>query len=174
MFNKIFLLVTVLFSFSHAVDEFSSERLLGIEVGYTSLESENAIGINETLKNAEFGLKIGTQNEEWRTQLIGNFFTKDGVKSQKVMLQFDHFVWSSLYKIDNIVFKPYLGGHIGWMKYTDDVSSSDNSMVYGGQLGVSWNVLNEVDFDLGYRYSVTNIEKLSNIGTVAFGVNYIY
>ena len=60
------------------------------------------------------------------------------------------------------------------MKYTDDVSSSDNSMVYGGQLGVSWNVLNEVDFDLGYRYSVTNIDNVSNLSSVAFGVNYIY
>jgi len=158
---------------SHAVDEFSSERLLGIEVGYTDL-SANKSDSARRVQGAEFGLKIGAQNKEWRTTFSGNFFTKSGEKYQKAMLQFDHFVWNSLYKVDDIVFKPYLGGHIGWMKYTNDLSFSDNGMVYGGQAGVAWNVLDEVDFDLSYRYSVTDIAEVDSINSVVFGVNYIY
>jgi len=173
MFHKIFLATLLALTLSHASDEFSSERLLGIEVGYSDLNT-NFNGSDTTIRSAEFGLKIGAQNDEWRTTLAGNFFTKNGHKYQKVMLQFDRFVWASLYETDDIVFKPYLGGHIGWMKYTDDFSINDNGMVYGGQAGLAWNVLNEVDFDLGYRYSLTDIDNVDNIGAVVFGVNYIY
>ncbi len=173
MFNKIILASLVTLTLSHASDEFSSERILGIEVGYSSLNT-NKNGLNTSTNSAEFGLKIGAQNKEWRTTIAGNFFTKEGHKYKKVMLEFDRFVWASLYKTDSIVFKPYLGGHIGWMKYTDNFSLDDNGMVYGGQAGLAWNVLNEVDFDLGYRYSLTNIEEVDNISSVVFGVNYIY
>ena len=173
MFNKIFLVSLLTFSLSHAVDEFSSERLLGIEVGYSNLNTSKKSS-DLRVQGAEFGLKIGAQNEEWRTLLSGNFFTRGGHKYQKAMLQFDRFVWASLYETDNIVFKPYLGGHIGWMTYTDDFSLDNNGMIYGGQAGLAWTVLNEVDFDLGYRYSVTDIENVDSIGSVVFGVNYIY
>ena len=173
MFNKIILASLATLTLSHASDAFSSERILGIEVGYSNVNTNNN-NLNTSTSSAEFGLKIGAQNEEWRTTLSGNFFTKEGHKYQKVMLEFDRFVWTSLYKTDSIVFKPYLGGHIGWMKYTDNFSLNDNGMVYGGQAGLAWNVLNEVDFDLGYRYSLTNIKEVDSIGSVVFGANYIY
>jgi opacity protein-like surface antigen len=92
---------------------------------------------------------------------------------QKVMLDFDRFVWSSLYKTDSIVFKPYLGAHIGWLNYTDDLLS-DNGLAYGGQMGLALNVLNQVDFDLGYRYTVTDLENVDDIGSLIFSVNYLY
>jgi hemolysin activation/secretion protein len=91
------------------------------------------------------------------------------------MLLFDRFLWTDLYKKDNIVFKPYIGGHIGWLKYTSDEEyRDDNGIIYGGQVGLAWNVLDEVDFDFGYRYSISNIEKVDNIGSVVFAVNYLY
>ena len=173
MFNRIILITLATLTLSHASNEFSSERLLGIEVGYSNLNI-NKNSIKTSTNSSEFGLKIGSQNRDWRTTIAGNFFTKEGHKYQKVMLEFDHFVWSTLYKTGNILFKPYLGGHIGWMKYTDNFSLSDNGMVYGGQAGLAWSLLNEVDFDLGYRYSLTNINEVDSINSVIFGVNYIY
>ena len=173
MLNKIFLASLLALTLSHASDEFSSERLLGIEVGYSDL-STNKSDSARRVQGAEFGLKIGAQNEEWRTTLSGSFFTKSGKTYQKAMLQFDHFVWNSLYKTDDIVFKPYLGAHVGWMKYTDDLSLSGNGLVYGAQAGVAWNVLDEVDFDLSYRYSLADIEQVDSISSVIFGVNYLY
>ena len=173
MFNKIILTILLTLTFSQATDEFSSERLLGIEVGYSNMnvKQNNA---SATVKGVEYGVKVGAQNDAWRTTLTGNFFSKNGRKYQKAMLQFDHFVWTSLYKSNDIVFKPYLGAHVGWMKYTDNFSLNDNGMIYGGQAGVAWNVLNEVDFDLSYRYSVTDIEEVNDISSVVFGVNYLY
>jgi len=173
MLNKIFLVTLFTLSFAYSTDKFSSERLLGINVGYNNINLHKNSG-DKSLVGAEVGLKIGAQNDEWRTLLSGNFFTKDGHKYQKVMLEIDRFVWSSLYEKDSILFKPYVGTHIGWLRYTDQLSLTDSSLVYGGQVGLACNVIDEVDLDLGYRYSITDSEKIDNIGSVILGVNYIY
>jgi opacity protein-like surface antigen len=173
MLNKLLLSSLLILTLSEAKDSFSSERLLGIEVGYTGIDTKDAIGLDESVNSVEFGFRIGAQNRDWRTSLIANMTNSDGHKTQKAMLSFDKFVWQSLYKKDDIVFKPYLSGHIGWIKHTAD-NLSENGMLYGGGLGLAWNVLDEVDFDLGYRYSVTQLDNLDSLDAVTLGVNYIY
>jgi opacity protein-like surface antigen len=173
MLNKLLLSSLLILTLSEAKDSFSSERLLGIEVGYAGIETKDAIGLDESIKNVEFGFRIGAQNDDWRTSIIGNTSNSKGHKVQKAMISFDKFVWQSLYKKDDIVFKPYLSGHIGWIKHSVD-NLSENSMLYGGGAGLVWNVLNEVDFDLGYRYSVTQLDNLDSLDAVTLGVNYIY
>ncbi len=174
MFIKIFLAIISTLSLSYGVDEFSSERLLGIEVGYSTISSSNEIGINQKSRDVEVGFRIGAQNEEWRTTIRASFMETQGRDYQKVMIDFDRFVWASLYKTDSILFKPYLGAHLGWLRYSDDISLSDNGLAYGGQMGLALNVLNQVDFDLGYRYSIVDTQKVSDIGSFVFSVNYLY
>ncbi len=173
MFNKIVLATVATFSLANAVDDFSSERLLGIEVGYTTVNSRSEAMFNKSNTVSEFGVKLGAQNEEWRTTIHLNFMEADGRSYQKAMIDFDRFVWASLYKTDSIVFKPYLGAHIGWLRYTADLET-DNGMAYGGQLGLALNVLNEVDFDLAYRYTVADMPTVDDIGSFTFSVNYLY
>ena len=174
MFSKIVLATVATISLTHAVDDFSSERLLGIEVGYTTVNSSNAIGQNISNSNPELGLRLGAQNKEWRTTVHASFMSaKNGTKYQKAMIDFDRFVWASLYKTDSIVFKPYLGGHIGWLHYTDDFTSA-NGLAYGGQMGLTLNVLNQVDFDLGYRYTMSDVSKVNDMSSFVFSANYLY
>jgi len=173
--NNIILTSMLTLTLGHAVDDFSSERLLGIEVAYTSVDSTNG-DFRKTNDDAEFGLRLGAQNEEWRTTLRLNFMKAQGKGYQKAMLDFDRFVWASLYKTDSIVFKPYLGAHVGWMRYTDDKDGalSASGLAYGGQLGLTLNVLNEVDFDFGYRHTIANIDGVDTMGSFVFAVNYLY
>jgi len=173
MFNKVFLVMIFVMSLSHGVDDFSSERLLGIEVGYTTVNSRHEGIFNKTNSSPEFGLKLGAQNEEWRTTLHLNFMKANTRDYQKAMLDFDRFVWASLYETDSIIFKPYLGAHVGWLRYTADLET-DSGLAYGGQLGLAFNVLNEVDFDLGYRYTVADMNTVDDIGSLTFSVNYLY
>lgn len=173
MFNKLFTLAVLAMTLSHAVDEFSSERLLGIEVGYAQLATKDAIGLDDTVQNIKFGFRLGAQNEDWRTTLIGDMSNANGHEYKKAILAFDKFVWQSLYKKDNIVFKPYLSGHVGWINHQTS-SVTENGLLYGAGAGISWNVLREVDFDLGYRYSLTDLESLKSLSAVTLGVNYIY
>ena len=172
MLNKILLLSLLTFTLSEAKDAFSSERFLGIEVGYSTAQYEQK-GYSKKNSDPEYGFRIGAQNKDWRTTLIGNVAHEDNNKYQKALLTFDKFIWQSLYEKDHVMFKPYLGGHIGWVKHTaDDISES--GMLYGGEMGVVWNVMDEVDFDLSYRYSFTNLDTLDSLDAMTLGVNYIY
>jgi opacity protein-like surface antigen len=173
MFNKIVFTIITISSLISAEESFTSERFLGIEAGYGTVSSKNIIGVQEENKGVEFGFRIGAQNEEWRTTISGHQFSKNGQEYFRTMLAFDRFVWASLYKTDMIVFKPYLGGHIGWLKYSDK-NTEDNGFIYGAQAGLAWNVLKEVDFDLGYRYSSSDIKRVDDIGSIVFAVNYLY
>ncbi len=173
MLNKILLSSLLILTLSEAKESFSSERLLGIEVGYTGSETKDAIGLTQNDRNVEFGFRIGAQNKDWRTIVTGDMSNSNGHKIQKALISFDKFVWQSLYKKDDIVFKPYLSGHIGYLNHTAN-NMSEKGMFYGVGAGVAWNVLDEVDFDLGYRYSFTDLANLDNLSTMTFGVNYIY
>jgi len=173
MFNKIVFTIIIISCLISAKDSFTSERFLGIEAGYGTVASKNVIDVNEENSGIEFGFRIGAQNEEWRTTLSGHHFSKSGQKYFRTMLTFDRFVWTSMYETDRIIFKPYLGGHVGWLNYSDN-SIEDEGLIYGGQAGLAWNVIKEVDFDLGYRYSFSDIEQVDDIGSVVFAVNYLY
>jgi len=146
---------------------------LGIEAGYGTVQSRNIIGVPESNKGIEFGFRFGAQNEEWRTTISGHQFNKNNQKYLRTMLTFDRFIWSSFYESDRILFKPYLGAHVGWLKYTDN-AIEDDGFIYGGQTGLAWNVLEEVDFDLGYRYSFSGINQVDDIDSVVFAINYLY
>jgi len=174
MFNKSLLVTLLLSSLLQAKDNFSSERFLGIEAGYGTVKSISAIKKDATKSGVEFGFRFGAQNKEWRTTISAHHFNKNSQQYFRTMLTFDHFVWSSLYKTDDIIFKPYLGAHIGWLKYDDKGGIDDNGFIYGGQAGIAWNVLREVDFDFGYRYSFSDVTNVDDIGGFVFGVNYLY
>lgn len=175
MFNKIFILILIVYSSVEAKDAFSSERFLGIEVGYSTVDTHSLIGNEDSSSDIEYGVKIGSQNREWRTTFDFNLFKDKEKKYQQARLSFDYFLWSSLYKSDDIVFKPYLGAHIGWINYIDlAVSRKSDGLIYGGEAGLAWNVLDEVDFDLSYKYSTTNIKEIDSLSGFVLGLNYLY
>ncbi len=174
MFNKLSLATILLISSVYAKDSFSSERFIGVEAGYGTIRATSAIEESTEQQGVEFGLRFGAQNEEWRTTISGHFFDKKNQHYFKTMLQFDRFVWSSLYATDDIIFKPYLGAHVGWVNYVNELDGVSDGFVYGAQAGITWNVLREVDFDFGYRYSLSDVSRVNNIGGFVFGVNYLY
>jgi len=171
LFISVFLLNLSTF----AKEEFSSERFIGIETGYGKVQSRNVIGVPSSTNGVEFGFRFGAQNDKWRTTISGHNFNKNDQKYFRGMLSFDRFIWSSLYQTDNILFKPYLGAHIGWLRYVDSKSNvEDSGLIYGAEAGIVWNVLGKVDFDFGYRYSISKIDKVDDIGSFVFAVNYLY
>ena len=176
MIKKFLILSIIFINLSlFAEEEFSSERFIGIETGYGKVQSRNVIGVPRSTRGVEFGFRFGAQNDKWRTTISGHNFNKNEQKYFRGMLSFDRFIWSSLYKSNSILFKPYLGAHIGWLGYSDSKSNIDDSgFIYGAEVGIAWNVLGKVDFDFGYRYSISKIDKVDDIGSFVFAVNYLY
>ena len=195
----------------YAKDMSMSNVFIGLEVESTKLDTSIKLDANDLYLGqfdetsdsmTDYGLRIGAENEEWRTTLLYTYAdNKDGgVKetTNKGSLLLDYFLWSSG-GLDYDI-KPYIGVHVGYMNYevTDSVGLGINrrivdssGMFYGGQLGVAMNVSEVLGFDLSYKYSGTSVDddqlivdgagnslayesSLDNMGSIAFSVNYFF
>ena len=73
-----------------------------------------------------------------------------------------------------------LGLNVGYINYesTDNIDMS--GFIYGGQAGVVFSVTDNIDLDLLYRYSLSNATQddrdasLDHVGSIVFGINYVY
>ena len=82
-------------------------------------------------------------------------------------------------------FKPYLGLNAGyiWYETGDTPNTLDaDGFVLGGQAGVIFSVTENIDLDLMYRYSAglnvtddySDTDRVDGIGSIVFGINYLY
>ena len=162
-----------------------SKPFIGLEIGYATVQGDvggffprEIISDYEGL-DIEYGIRLGAQKEKWRTTLTFNYFdgTEDGYEQnyEKGLISFDYFV------LDNETVKPYIGINGGYLNYesTNDIDMS--GFLYGAQAGIVINIAGKVDLDLMYRYSLSNATMedhdeigLDNIGSIVFGVNYIF
>jgi opacity protein-like surface antigen len=111
-----------------------------------------------------------------------NYFdgNEDGNKQnyEKGLLSVDYlFLYSNQEKS---AFQPFIGINIGYMNYesTNDIDMS--GFVYGAQAGLIFSITETVDIDVMYRYSLSNATQddrdasLDHVGSIVFGINYIY
>ena len=157
-----------------------STGFIGIEVGNTQLQAARYMNIWDGStynpfyegSGVEFGVKLGAQNEEWRTSFVINYYDNEDEDQnyEKAMVMIDYFLINA-YESEMSV-RPYIGGNIGYMGYESTfIDGSD--FIYGGQAGIVLNV-SSVDVDLSYRYSLFNGDTADTMGSIMFGVNYLY
>jgi hypothetical protein len=194
----------------YAKDMSESKVFIGVEIESSKLDTSTKIDLNNVYLGkfdetgdslTEYGLRIGAQNDEWRTTILytysdnKNSGTKEKMNRGSLLL--DYFLWSTGSMDYDL--QPYLGVHVGYMNYkvNTDFGLGINRRIfdasgifYGGQLGVNLIVSDIVGFDLSYKYSATSISdteaflngannllykgKVDSIGSVAFSVNYFF
>jgi len=157
-----------------------SVGFIGIEVGNTQLRASKYMNIYDgDTYNAfyegsgvDIGLKLGAQNEEWRTTLALNYYDNEDEDQnyEKASIMIDYFLVNSETSGMNI--KPYIGANLGYMGY-ESTFIDESDLVYGGQAGIVLNTA-MIDFDLSYRYSLYNGEQADTMGTIMFGANYLF
>lgn len=69
--------------------------------------------------------------------------------------------------------RPYIGVNIGYANYESSYVE-DSGILYGAQAGIVLEVAEMINLDLGYRYSLSDADALDHIGSVVFGVHYIF
>ena len=178
----------------YARDDISqSKPFIGLEIGYATVQGDvGAIGIIRDYEGSdiEYGIRIGAKKEEWRTTLSFNYFDSVDDYAQnyeKYLASFDYFFLAS----NKSNFQPYLGVNVGYINYESDsyldshLDEQDIDMsgfIYGAQVGVLFSVTENIDLDIMYRYSISNATMdshddtpaLDHIGSIVFGINYIY
>jgi opacity protein-like surface antigen len=177
------LLCMALGSTLYARDDIStSTTFVGLEVGYSEVQGSvghydivdgHDIGVitpNFTGDyDIEYGLRIGAEKEQWRTTFIFDYYnsSKNDQNIEQGYLTLDYYILEK-----ESAFRPYIGINVGYGNY-ESTFVEDSGFLYGGQAGVVLEVAGKMNFDLGYRYSLSDAEAFDHIGSFIFGFNYL-
>jgi len=154
----------------------TGDRILGIEVGGSTIKADtNFSPVNDIAEyghestDVEFGLRLGAEKEDWRTLLVANYFdnSDDDQKYWKGLLEIDYYLTNAS------GLKPYIGLNVGYMNY-ESTNIDESGLIYGGQAGVQYRVVENIEIDLMYRYSIGDIDQVDNIGSFIFGLSYVF
>ena len=153
-----------------------SEAFIGLELGGTFVQGDTGgpLGeLNHDGTGASVGLRLGAQNAAWRSMLVLDYFDSDDDDQtyERAMIQVDYYLMSSTY--NTTAFRPYIGLNGGYVNY-ESTAVDESGFSYGGQVGFTAAVSENIDFDIAYRYSVASPDELDHIGNVVFGLNYLY
>jgi len=170
--------VLAIVSFAHAgADVFDTEDasnpFIGLEIGGTFVQGDTDTAKAYRGKNISVGLRLGAQNEQWRSMVLFDYYNNktDKQKYERALIQVDYFVMPDTFAGTQI--KPYVGINGGYANY-ESKGIDASGVTYGGQFGVQATVSEHIDVDLGYRYSIARQKELGNIGNIALGVHYVY
>ena len=150
-----------------------TKGFLGLEIGAATVEGERLYDYNHKGDAVEYGLRFGAQSSDWRATFAFDYFdsSSDDQNVEKGLFLIDYFFFES--DADSISVKPFIGANVGLINYeSTGVDATD--FIYGGQAGIVVGVGESVDLDLGYRYSLSGSEKVNNLGSIVFGLNYLY
>lgn len=177
-----------------------SDTFIGLEIA--SSKTESSLQFTDTPKInfesdsvVEYGVRIGAENDEWRTTLLYTYYNDEDNGAEETMhkgsVLIDYFFWKT--DANAMTIKPYIGGHIGYMTYEvtsdqvfpgfDTTLSDGSGVFYGAQAGIAMIVSEVVGLDLSYKYSLTGVDdspvpdskfKVENMGSIAFSINYYY
>ena len=156
-----------------------SNTFVGLEVGYAEVQGDVGHMIDDMAiiepnfvgdYAVEFGIRIGAQRDQWRTTFIFDYYdSEDNDQNvEKGYLTIDYFVLEKESAI-----RPYIGLNVGYASYESSYVE-DSGFLYGAQAGIVANVAEMINIDLGYRYSLSDADALDHIGSVVFGINYIF
>lgn len=172
--------VVILGSLTYADDLTIGKGFVGLEVGAAEVQADRGGFLAEKNykgQNAEYGLRLGAQNESWRTMFVLDYFDSkdDNQNYEKGLLQLDYFLTNS----DTSSFKPYIGLNAGYMNYESDsdgfaVYVDESGFLYGGQLGCAIGLGDTAEIDLMLRYSLANMDHADHIGSLNIGLNYLF
>lgn len=152
------------------------DKIIGVEVAAGKVEADTygPFGeYNHIGDDVEFGLRLGAQNDAWRTLLILNYFdsSSDDQEYIKGLATFDYLITKES------DFKPFIGVNLGYINYTTSNPTGDDDdsgFLYGGQAGLLYNVTESIQVDLSYRYSFSSADSVNHTEGIVFGMNYIF
>jgi len=147
-------------------------KFLGLEVGAGMVQGNTLVDFNHEGTAVEFGIRLGAQTDEWRTTFAFDYFdsSDDDQNVEKLIATVDYFIYNSGGETS---VRPYVGINLGYANYESSFIDS-SGFLYGGQAGVVVGITPQIDLDISYRYSLSEMDEMDHIGSVMFGINYLF
>ena len=155
-----------------------SEVFVGVELGAVLIQGDTDGTIlgekNHDGSGVSVGLRLGAQNAMWRSMVLFDYFNSDDDDQtyERAMVQVDYYIMAA--NFSTTAFRPYIGVNGGYVNYETTGKPDINGFTYGGQVGFTAAVSDNIDFDVAYRHAFAGPDELDHIGNVVFGVNYLY
>ena len=149
-----------------------TKGFIGLEVGAATVDGERFGGVFHEGDAVEYGIRFGAQSDEWRATFAFDYFdsSSDDQNVEKGLFLIDYFFFDS---DSTISVKPFIGANVGLINYeSTGVDATD--FIYGGQAGILFGMGESIDLDLSYRYSLSGSDRVNNLGSIVFGLNYLY
>ena len=152
--------------------DMETKGFLGLEVGAATVTGDRSDGFKHQGDAVEYGLRFGAQSNEWRATFAFDYFnsTGDDQSVEKGLLMVDYFLFEDT---SSMKFRPFVGANIGLINYESTLVDTTD-IIYGGQAGVVVAVGDSIDLDLSYRYSLSSSDIVNDLGSIVFGLNYLY
>jgi len=150
----------------------NTKGFLGLEVGAATVEGERLNDYNHKGDAIEYGIRFGAKSDDWRATFAFDYFdsSSDDQNVEKGLFLIDYFFFDT---DSSISVKPFIGANVGLVNYeSTGVDATD--FIYGGQAGILLGIAESIDLDLSYRYSLSGSERINNLGSIVFGLNYLY
>lgn len=156
-----------------AADISVADKFIGLEVGAAKIQADTLLTPDHDGEDVEFGLRLGAQNDEWRTMLVFDYFdsSDDDQNYEKGLVELDYYLFTS--ESDQYSFRPFIGLNLGYMNY-ESTDKEGNGFLYGGQAGFIFGVTESIDIDVMYRYSLTGADHADHVESLIVGLNYLY
>ena len=147
-------------------------KFIGLEVGAGSVQGDTFNELNHEGNTVEYGIRLGAQTEEWRTMFVFDYFdsTDDDQNVEKGLVSVDYFFYNSG---NDVSVRPFIGANVGYANY-ESTFLDDSGFIYGGQAGVVIGITPQIDLDISYRYSLSEIGIMDHASSFTFGVNYLF
>jgi opacity protein-like surface antigen len=149
-----------------------SKVFLGIQLSEAWVNGAHNADADYATRGLAYGFRLGAQNCDWRTFLSADKFENQEVAYTRGELHVDYLLPFSQLAASGL--RPFIGLNGGYANYQAKGGINESGFTYGGELGIVYDVSDQIDIDLSYQYSLSQSSALNSVGNLGIGINYKY
>lgn len=158
---------------SYEVEANPSKVFVGVQMGYAWVQGTHKSDLNYKTDGFSYGLRLGAQNQEWRTMVTFDRFKNDEASYERGEVHADYLFRTALEGMGFGII-PYIGINGGYANYEAQGGINESDFTYGGEAGVVFDVTENIDIDVMYQYTISHADAFDHVGNLKVGINYKY
>ena len=178
MLKKVFisLMVVAVASTANAGDyemEASPSKVfLGIQLSGAWVQGTHKADLNYATSGFGYGVRLGAQNDEWRTMISADKMNNDKVSYERGELHVQYMF--QLPQMTDMGLRPFIGLNGGYANYEAEGGINESGFTYGGEAGIIFDVTDQIDIDVTYQYTMSRAAAFDHAANLGIGINYKY
>ena len=150
-----------------------SKVFVGVQLGAAWVQGSHMSDLNYQTDGLSYGLRLGAQNQEWRTMVTFDRFDNDEASYERGEIHADY-LFRMATDTMGVGIVPFIGLNGGYANYEAKGGINESGFTYGGEAGVIFDVSESIDVDVMYQYTIGHADAFDHVGNLKVGVNSKY